>query len=79
MPKKSNVWVSPSGDGRWKVQREKAERASKITPTKAEAEQTARDLARRDQVELIIQSRDGTIQGRESYGNDPFPPRDTEH
>ena len=34
---------------------------------------------RRDGVEVIIQRGDGRIQGRESYGNDPFPPRDTEH
>lgn len=76
---KKNVWVSPTGDGSWKVQREKSQRASKVTPTKAEAEKIARDLAKKDGVELIVQRQDGTIQEKDSYGGDPLPPRDTEH
>ena len=79
MAKKRNVWVSPRPDGDWAVQREGAERASRVEDRKADAVSTARDLARRDGVELIIQGGDGKIQGRESYGSDPFPPRDTEH
>ena len=70
-----NVWVSPHVDG-WAVQRELSERASRIFPTKQEAEEYGRDLARQDGVELLIQRLDGTIQERNSYGNDPFPPRD---
>lgn len=76
---KKNVWVSPRPDGKWAVQREGAERASRLEERKADAERAARDLARRESVEVIIQGGDGKIQARESYGNDPFPPRDTEH
>jgi len=79
MAKKPNVWVSPRPDGSWVVQREGAQRATRVENRKVDAERTARDLARRDGVEVIIQGRDGKIQGRDSYGNDPFPPRDTEH
>jgi hypothetical protein len=32
-------------------------------------------MARQDGVELIIQRKDGTIEERNSYGHDPFPPR----
>lgn len=71
---KRNVWISPRPDG-WAVQREQSERASRIVPTKDEALEIGRDIARNNHVELIIQRRDGTIQDRNSYGNDPFPPR----
>lgn len=71
---KPNVWVSPRPDG-WAVHRERSERASHILPTKQEAKEVARDMARQDRVELIIQRLDGTIEERNSYGNDPFPPR----
>jgi hypothetical protein len=76
---KKNVWVSPRSDGDWEVQREGAQRPTRVVERKADAERIARDLARRDGVEVIIQRGDGRIQGRETYGNDPFPPRDTEH
>lgn len=71
---KRNVWISPHPDG-WAVQREKSERASRVVPTKEEASEIGRNIARNNEVELIIQRRDGTIQDRNSYGNDPFPPR----
>lgn len=71
---KRNVWVSPHPEG-WAAQREQSERASRVFPTKIEAEIYGRDLARQDAVELFIQRLDGTIQERNSYGNDPFPPR----
>lgn len=32
-------------------------------------------VAKNDKTELVIHGRDGRIQDRRSYGNDPFPPR----
>jgi uncharacterized protein DUF2188 len=71
---KKNIWISPRPDG-WAVQRENSDRASHILPTKEEARSVGRDMARQDGVELIIQRKDGTIEERNSYGQDPFPPR----
>lgn len=71
---KENIWISPRHNG-WAVQRERSERASHVLPTKEEAVGVGRDIARQDGVELIIQRQDGTIQERNSYGHDPFPPR----
>jgi hypothetical protein len=71
---KKNIWISPRPDG-WAVQREKSERASHVLPTKEAAKAVGCDMARQDGVELIIQRMDGTIEERNSYGNDPFPPR----
>ena len=75
MSKKKNVWVSPRESG-WAVQRENSERASSVHQHKAEAEKEARRLAKEDKVELIVQKRDGQIEHKNSYGGDPFPPRD---
>lgn len=72
---KPSVWVSPRPNG-WAVQRAQSGRASRVVPTKAEAESMARDMARRDEVELIVQRQDGVIQYRDSYGSDSCPPRD---
>lgn len=76
---RKNVWVSPRPDGDWEVQREGSQHPTRVTERKSDAERIARDLARRDSVEVIVQGSDGRIKQRDSYGNDPFPPRDTEH
>jgi len=78
MTKRRNVWVGPHTDG-WAVRRESSDRASKVFPRKEDAQDFGRSMAQRDRVELIVQRRDGTIQSKDSYGRDPFPPRDTEH
>ena len=68
------VWVSPSGNS-WKVQSSNTERAAIIVETKAEAVNRAREIAENKNAELIVQNLDGKIGWRNSYGNDPFPPR----
>jgi hypothetical protein len=78
MARKKNVWVTPHDDG-WAVRREGSQRASRVTPTKQEAEKIGREIAKNEGLELIVQRQDGTIQSKDSYGNDPFPPKDTEH
>jgi hypothetical protein len=61
------------------VQREGSQRPSRVEDRKADAEQFGRDLARRDEVNVIVQGRDGRIQQHDSYGPDPAPPIDREH
>jgi hypothetical protein len=62
-------------DGRWFNEVEGGERASNSASTKAEAVATGRQMARDRRVEHLIHNLDGTIGERNSYGNDPFPPR----
>lgn len=77
--KNSDVQVSPKGGGRsgWKVTQngrtvsEHNKQAPAITSGKREA--------RKDGVDLTVRGRDGQIRSKDSYGNDPLPPRDTEH
>lgn len=71
---KKNIHVVPHPEG-WAIKREGAERASRVTETKKEAVDYARQQARQDGVELIIHKKDGTIQSRDSHGNDPYPPK----
>ena len=72
---KKDVWVSPRPDGKWEVQRQGADRVSSIHDTQADAFQQGRDTARREGVELFVQGRNGQIVERNSYGNDPYPPK----
>lgn len=68
------VWVSPFNNN-WKVQSSKTERAVAIVETKAEAVESAREIAINKKAELIVQNLDGEIGWRNSYGNDSFPPK----
>ena len=44
-------------------------------PTKADAQATGREMAMQDKTEHLIHNKDGQIGGRNSYGNDPHPPK----
>lgn len=66
--------IVPRNDG-WAVQREHAERASSVHRTQAEAIEAGRRIAQAEHTELVIHGTDGRIRDKNSYGNDPFPPR----
>lgn len=78
MSKRKTVHVVPHADG-WAVKTGGAQRASKVTETKAEADKVARSQAKRQGAELIIHGRDGKIQDADSFGGDPNPPKDRKH
>lgn len=69
-----NQHVVPHPDG-WAVRGAGNERVSSIHGTQAEAAAQARATAERQGTEAIIHGRNGQIRERDSYGNDPFPPR----
>ena len=75
MTKAKPVHVVPRGE-RWAVEREGSERASSVHDTQAEAERIGRPLARAEHTEFFLHGRNGQIRQRDSYGNDPNPPRD---
>ena len=72
----ANQHVVPNA-GTWQVKREGASKATKSFNTQQEAINYARDIAKNQQSELIIHRRNGTIRDKDSYGNDPCPPKDT--
>ncbi|MGZ2224309.1 DUF2188 domain-containing protein [Glutamicibacter nicotianae] len=62
-------------NNQWKSRRQSSERAFSVGGTKAEQQATGRAAAQKDRVEHLIKKQDGTIGERNSYGNDPNPPR----
>lgn len=62
-------------DGQWKNRKQGAQRASSVHDTKTSAQAEGRELAKARGVEHIIKKMDGTIGARNSYGNDPHPPK----
>jgi uncharacterized protein YdaT len=80
MSRKRDYHVVPNKDrGGWDVKREGAERASSHYDRKTDAMDRGRDLARTNRTELVEHGKDGRIQDSDSYGRDPFPPRDRKH
>lgn len=75
MNRKSNH-VVPSKVHGWAVIKSGATRASRSFGSKDAAVKYARTISKNERTELYIHKKDGTIQNRDSYGNDPFPPRD---
>ena len=73
-----NQWVVRHGD-KWAVKGEGNKRATKVTDTQKQAINVAKEIAQNQKSELIIQGRDGKIRSKDSYGNEPYPPKDKEH
>lgn len=73
-----NQHVVPRDDG-WGVRGEGNRRDTSQHETQAEAIDAARSIAQNQGSELFIHGRDGRIRDRDSFGRDPFPPRDRKH
>ncbi len=69
-----NQHVVPHGDG-WAVRAEGNERATSVHRTQSEATEAARQIATNQRSEVLIHGRNGQIRERNSYGNDPCPPK----
>jgi hypothetical protein len=73
---KNSYHVIVKSDGKWNVIKTGAERASGSFSTKKEAVTTARELVTKSGGgELIIHKKDGRVSKRDSYGNEPIPPK----
>ena len=75
---KKNQWVIKY-DNNWAVKGEGNIKVTKITKTQKEAIDIAREIAKNQKSELIIQNTEGKIRSKDSYGKDPYPPEDREH
>ena len=73
-----NQWVVKHLKG-WAVKGERNKRATKVTKTQKEAIDIAKKIAKNQKSELYIQDSKGKIRSKDSYGNDPCPPKDKEH
>jgi hypothetical protein len=62
-------------EGGWAVKGAGNSRATSVHETQAQAIEAARNIARNQESELLIHGRNGQIRERDSFGNDPFPPK----
>ena len=74
MSKKKPIHTVPHPEG-WANKREGADRASSVHQTQREAWDANKKTAKADKTEAHLHSRKGQIRERESYGNDPHPPK----
>lgn len=59
----------------WAVRGAASRRPSSVHRTQKEAIAAGRSIAQKQGVELFVHGRDGRIRERNSYGNDPYPPK----
>ena len=71
----TNQHVTPHPDGGWQVKAAGASRATVRTNTQKDAYAIGRQIAINQGSELFVHNKHGQIRDRNSYGNDPFPPR----
>lgn len=76
--KRKNQHVVPTDNG-WAVRGEGNSRNTLNTANKADAVGRAREIAKNMKTELVIHGKDGKIKDKDSFGNDPAPPRDKKH
>lgn len=82
MSKPQDRTVYRRDDGQWANKRNDADRASSLHQTQRAAEEAARAmLHNQGGGELTTQGRNHLFRSKDTIapGNDPFPPRDTEH
>ena len=70
-----NQHVTPHKDGGWQVKGAGNERATVRTTTQSEAIRIAKSIATNQRSEVVIHGENGRIREKNSYGNDPFPPK----
>lgn len=76
MGKNQHVLPHPQG---WQVKGAGNDKATKVTCTQKQAIDAAKEIAKHQQSELVIHRPNGVIRDKDSYGNDPNPPKDTKN
>lgn len=71
---KRGIHVVTSGNG-WAVKREGQAKPISTHRTQTAAANTGERVARADRAELMVHRPNGQIREKNSYGNDPYPPK----
>ena len=69
-----NQHVVPHSSG-WAVKSAGSAKATAVHDTQAQAIEQARSIAQNQKSELLVHGRNGQIRARDSFGNDPYPPK----
>lgn len=75
MKQQKEYHVTQRKDGKWQYKEIHNERATGVVSTQVKAIEKARTVAINQRAEVVIHGRDGKIREKNSYGNDPFPPK----
>lgn len=75
---KKNQHVTPHPEG-WQVKGAGNQKATVVTDTQQQAIEIARQIAQNQKSEVVIHRPNGQIRDKDSYGDDPMPPRDKKH
>ncbi|MEK9198801.1 DUF2188 domain-containing protein [Ureibacillus sp. FSL E2-3493] len=70
-----NQHVTPHPDGGWQVKGAGNEKATSRHNTQKEANAAATKIAKNQGTEVVIHRPNGQIRDKNSYGNDPYPPK----
>ncbi len=70
-----NQHVTPHPKGGWQVKGAGNSRATVRTSTQSQAASIARSIAINQGSERITHGKNGQIRAKDSYGNDPYPPK----
>lgn len=71
---KKNQHVVPHGSD-WAVKGAGNSKATSVHSTQKEAINRGREIAQNQKSELLIHGENGRIREKNSYGNDPYPPK----
>lgn len=62
-------------NGKWGVRGAGNSKVTKTANTQKEAINAAREIAKNQQSEMTVHRPNGQIRDKNSYGNDPYPPK----
>jgi len=74
MGRGKNQHVVPHGKD-WAVKGAGNTKATKVVSTQRQAIEIAKGISVNQQSEMLIHGRNGQIREKNSYGNDPYPPK----
>ncbi len=69
-----NQHVTPHGN-QWQVKGAGNQKATAVTQTQQQAIKIARGIAQNQKSELVVHGQNGQIRQKDSFGNDPYPPK----
>lgn len=70
-----NQHVTPHHGGGWQVKGANNQRATAVFKTQKDAIDRAIQIAKNKESEVVIHNKHGVIREKNSYGNDPCPPK----
>ncbi|MGP3778799.1 DUF2188 domain-containing protein [Halanaerobium saccharolyticum] len=72
---RKNQHIVPTSNNEWGVKGENNKKLTAKFKTQKEAINHGKEICKNQKSELLVHGKNGRIRKRNSYGNDPFPPK----